>query len=98
MTRSELIQKLADKNQQLTKSDVEASVTVILDSIAMALTRGDRVEIRGFGVFGLNYRPPRLGRNPKTGEKVAVPEKYAPHFKVGRELRERVNKYAVASE
>ena len=91
MTRSELIQKLADKNQQLTKADVEASVALILDSIAKALTEGNRVEVRGFGVFGLNYRPPRLGRNPKSGEKVAVPEKYAPHFKVGKELRERVN-------
>lgn len=91
MTRSELIQKLADKNQQLTKADVEASVALILDSIAKALSEGNRVEVRGFGVFGLNYRPPRLGRNPKSGEKVAVPEKYAPHFKVGKELRERVN-------
>lgn len=94
MTRSELIQKLADKNQQLTKADVEASVALILDSIAKALSEGNRVEVRGFGVFGLNYRPPRLGRNPKSGEKVAVPEKYAPHFKVGRELRERVNAQA----
>jgi integration host factor subunit beta len=66
-------------------------VKVILDALTDALARGDRIEIRGFGSFTLNYRPPRLGRNPKSGEKVQVPAKYVPHFKPGKELRERVD-------
>ena len=64
---------------------------VILDAMSDALSRGDRIEIRGFGSFALNYRPPRTGRNPKSGEKVQVPAKYVPHFKAGKELRERVD-------
>jgi integration host factor subunit beta len=64
---------------------------MILDALTSALVKGDRIEIRGFGSFALNYRPPRIGRNPKSGDKVQVPEKYVPHFKAGKELRERVD-------
>ena len=71
--------------------DAEFAVKMILDAMAGALITGDRIEIRGFGSFALNYRPPRTGRNPKSGEKVLVPEKYVPHFKAGKELRERVD-------
>jgi integration host factor subunit beta len=75
---------------QLQAKDAELAVKVILDALSATLSRGGRVEIRGFGSFGLNYRPPRQGRNPKTGDKVKVPAKYVPHFKAGKELRERV--------
>jgi integration host factor subunit beta len=71
--------------------DAELVVKVILDAMAKRLAQGQRVEIRGFGSFCLNYRPPRTGRNPKTGEKVPVPGKYVPYFKAGQELRERVD-------
>ena len=81
---------LADLHPQLLAKDVDLAVKVILDSMSATLSRGGRIEIRGFGSFGLNYRPPRQGRNPKTGEKVEVPAKYMPHFKVGKELRERI--------
>ena len=81
---------LADLHPQLPAKDVDLAVKVILDSMSATLSRGGRIEIRGFGSFGLNYRPPRRGRNPKTGEKVEVPAKYMPHFKVGKELRERI--------
>ena len=64
---------------------------MILDAMSEALSKGDRIEIRGFGSFALNYRPPRVGRNPKSGDKVSVPEKWVPHFKAGKELRERVD-------
>ena len=94
MTRSELISALAIKFPQFTRADIEASVKIILDGISDRLGSGDRVEIRGFGSFGINVRPPRIGRNPKTGEGVAVPEKQAPHFKCGLELRERINTVA----
>ena len=90
MTRSELIARLAARSAALTIKDVELSVSVILDSIAGALSRGQRIEVRGFGAFGLNYRPPRIGRNPKSGDKADVPAKYVPYFKVGKELRKRV--------
>jgi len=90
MTRSELIANLALRFPQLVRPDAEQAVGEILDAIARTLAEGDRVEIRGFGSFALNYRPPRLGRNPKTGEQVPVPEKYVPHFKPGKELRELV--------
>ncbi len=90
MTKSELIDRLAAQFPQLAK-DTEFAVKTILDAMAEALARGERIEIRGFGSFGLNYRPPRLGRNPKTGEQVQVPEKHIPHFKAGKELRERVD-------
>ena len=90
MTRSDLIAALGSRFRHLVEKDAEISVKVILDAISQSLTNGDRVEIRGFGSFDLNYRPPRTGRNPKSGEKVAVPAKYVPHFKAGKELRERV--------
>lgn len=91
MTRSDLIARLAELNPQLQAKDAEYAVKVILDSLSATLSRGGRVEVRGFGSFGLNYRPPRQGRNPKTGDKVKVPAKYVPHFKAGKELRERVS-------
>jgi len=91
MTRSDLILKLAERYPQLLGKDAELAVKVILDSMATTLTSGDRIEIRGFGSFALNYRPPRMGRNPKSGDKVQVPAKYVPHFKAGKELRERVD-------
>lgn len=91
MTRSDLIAKLAERYTQLQVKDAEMSVKVILDSMAEVLSSGGRIEIRGFGSFVLNYRPPRNGRNPKSGGKVLVPAKYVPHFKPGKELRERVD-------
>lgn len=91
MTRSELILAIAERFPQLNKTDCDVAVTEILDSIRAALSRGERIEIRGFGSFALSFRPPRTGRNPKTGEKVAVPGKYAPHFKAGKELRELID-------
>ncbi|MBK7685692.1 MAG: integration host factor subunit beta [Rhodocyclaceae bacterium] len=91
MTKSELIARLAARFPQLVVKDADYAVKMILDAMAGALSRGDRIEIRGFGSFALNYRPPRLGRNPKSGDKVQVPEKYVPHFKAGKELRERVD-------
>ena len=90
MIRSDLITKLSELHPQLLARDAELAVKVILDALSATLSRGGRVEIRGFGSFGLNYRPPRQGRNPKTGDKVKVPAKYVPHFKAGKELRERV--------
>ena len=91
MTKSELIARLAERFPQLVAKDAEFAVKMILDAMTDALSRGDRIEIRGFGSFALNYRPPRVGRNTKSGEKVQVPEKYVPHFKAGKELRERVD-------
>ena len=91
MTRSDLIAKLAERYTQLQGKDAELAVNVILDSMSSILSRGGRIEIRGFGSFALNYRPPRQGRNPKSGDKVQVPAKYVPHFKAGKELRERVD-------
>lgn len=91
MTKSELISQLAERFPQLGAKDADFAVKVMLDALAAGLVRGDRIEIRGFGSFALNYRPPRIGRNPKSGEKVHVPEKYVPHFKAGKELRERVD-------
>jgi integration host factor subunit beta len=91
MTRSELIEKLAAAQSQLTAKDMELAVKMILDHMSDALARGERIEIRGFGSFSLHYRAPRVGRNPKTGEPVSLPGKYVPHFKPGKELRERVN-------
>ena len=92
MTKSELIAQLAERFPQLVAKDADYAVKMILDAMTDALARGDRIEIRGFGSFALNYRPPRTGRNPKSGEKVHVPEKYVPHFKAGKELRERVDR------
>ncbi len=91
MTKSELINRLAEHFPQLGVKDADFAVKVLLEALSAALVRGDRIEIRGFGSFALNYRPPRIGRNPKSGDKVSVPEKYVPHFKAGKELRERVD-------
>ena len=91
MTKSELIAQLAERFPQLVAKDADLAVKMILDAMSEALVRGERIEIRGFGSFALNYRPPRLGRNPKSGEKVDVPAKWVPHFKAGKELRERVD-------
>jgi integration host factor subunit beta len=92
MTRSELIIRLAAHPHfaQLTAKDAELSVKAILDALSGALAKGDRIEVRGFGSFALNYRPPRQGRNPMTGETVLVPAKRVPHFTPGKELRARV--------
>lgn len=92
MNKSELIEQLAYKHTHLNYADVEASVKIILNHMAEALAQGERIEIRGFGSFNLHYRKPRTGRNPKTGEAVALAGKYAPHFKPGKELKERVDK------
>ncbi|HCK76140.1 MAG TPA: integration host factor subunit beta [Gammaproteobacteria bacterium] len=91
MTKSELIERLSQEQPHLPPRDVEFSVNAVLDHMRRALVAGDRIEIRGFGSIGLRYRRPRTGRNPKTGESVSVPGKYVPHFKPGRQLRERVN-------
>lgn len=91
MTKSELIDRLAQRFPQLVARDAEDAVKVILGTMTDALAQGNRIEIRGFGSFSLNYRPPRVGRNPKSGETVHVAEKYVPHFKSGKELRERVD-------
>lgn len=92
MTKSELVEKLAARFPQLLLRDADISVKTILDAMSDALADGHRIEIRGFGSFGLNRRPPRVGRNPKSGERVMVPEKRVPHFKAGKELRERVDR------
>ncbi len=91
MTKSELIERIAAEQTQLSAKDVELAVKMILDHMAETLAEGERIEIRGFGSFSLHYREARLGRNPKTGEKVELEGKYVPHFKPGKELRERVN-------
>ncbi len=91
MTKSELIEVLARKQNHLKDKDVELAVKSLLEQMSHALAMGERIEIRGFGSFSLHFRPPRLGRNPKTGDSVALPGKYVPHFKPGKELRERVN-------
>ena len=90
MTRSDLIANLAYRFPNLMTKDADIAVKEILDAIGQSLAKGDRVEIRGFGSFGLNHRPARIGRNPKSGEKVQVAAKYVPHFKAGKEMRERV--------
>ena len=94
MTKSELIERLASQQTQLSYKDVELVVKTTLEHMATALSEGERIEIRGFGSFSLHYRPPRMGRNPKTGDSVALSGKYVPHFKPGKELRERVNEQA----
>jgi integration host factor subunit beta len=91
MTKSELIVQLAEKYPQLVVRDAEFAVKTILDSMATTLALGHRIEIRGFGSFALSARPPRVGRNPKSGEQVMVPGKRVPHFKPGKDLRERVD-------
>ncbi len=94
MTKSELIEILAAKNSHLNHKDVELAVKSLIEQMSQSLSTGNRIEIRGFGSFSLHYRPPRMGRNPKTGDAVALAAKYVPHFKPGKELRERVNIYA----
>jgi integration host factor subunit beta len=91
MTKSELINRLAERNPHLVAADAELAVKTILDAMMQSLIEGKRIEIRGFGSFSLNYRPPRVGRNPKTGEMVTVAGKHVPHFKAGKELRDRVD-------
>ncbi|MFO8024013.1 integration host factor subunit beta [Thiohalophilus sp.] len=91
MTKSELIEILSQKQSQLAYKDVELAVKTMLDHMATTLANGERIEIRGFGSFSLHYRPPRIGRNPKTGDSVELAAKYVPHFKPGKEMRERVN-------
>lgn len=91
MTKSELIERLVDRHEQLSVKDVELAVKAMLDQMTEALSQGDRIEIRGFGSFSLHYRAPRVGRNPKTGESVELEAKHVPHFKPGKELREQVN-------
>ncbi len=92
MTKSELIELLVAEQTHLNQTDVELAVRSIIEQLSRALAEGERIEIRGFGSFCLHYRPPRMGRNPKTGEAVALPGKHVPHFKPGKELRERVNR------
>ncbi len=92
MTRSELIDLMASHQSQLTTKDVELAVKLMIDHMAQSLSSGERIEIRGFGSFSLHYREPRQGRNPKTGDTVDLTGKYVPHFKPGKELRERVNR------
>jgi integration host factor subunit beta len=92
MIKSELVLKIAEQNPHLYQRDVEKIVNAILDTIADALARGDRVELRGFGAFSVKNRPARVGRNPRTGEQVDVGEKYVPQFKAGKEIRERLNR------
>ena len=91
MTKSELIARLASRYPQLVAKDAEYAVKMILDAMTHSLVSGQRIEIWGFGSFGLNHCPARVGRNPKSGERVHVPEKFVPHFKAGKELRERVD-------
>ena len=91
MTKSELIEILAQKQHQLAYKDVELAVKTMIDHMGNTLANGERIEIRGFGSFSLHYRPPRVGRNPKTGDSVELAAKYVPHFKPGKEMRERVN-------
>lgn len=94
MTKSELIEALARQQPHLAIKDVELAVKCIIEKMNHALSTGDRIEIRGFGSFSLHMRPPRMGRNPKTGESVALAKKYVPHFKPGKELRDRVDNSA----
>jgi integration host factor subunit beta len=96
MTRSDLVTKLAERFSQLAHRDAEFAVRTMLDAMSDALARGHRIEIRGFGSFSISRRPPRVGRNPRSGEQVIVPEKLVPHFKPGKALRESVDQSADA--
>ena len=91
MTKSELIELIASRQTQLSAKDVELAVKTIIEHMSQTLSAGERIEIRGFGSFSLHYREPRKGRNPKTGDAVQLTGKYVPHFKPGKELRDRVN-------
>ena len=90
MTRSDLVEQLAERFGQLTQRDADAAVKAILEAMGDTLVRGHRIEIRGFGSFSVNRRPPRLGRNPRTGESVPIPERRVPHFKPGKALRQAI--------
>lgn len=92
MIKSELVRELAGENPELAYADVEKTVSVIFEEIAAALEAGNRVELRGFGVFSVRHRPARAGRNPRTGEPVHVDEKHVPFFRAGKDLHERINK------
>ena len=92
MTKSELIEALSRRQPQFTSKDIEYAVKTILESMTQSLASGERIEIRGFGSFSLRYRPPRAGRNPKSGEAVSLPAKYVSYFKPGKQMRERVNR------
>jgi integration host factor subunit beta len=98
MTRSDLVTRLAERFDQLALRDAESAVRIILDAMSDALARGHRIEIRGFGSFSINRRPPRVGRNPRSGEQVVIPEKRVPHFKPGKSLREAVDSSATGSD
>ncbi len=91
MTKSELIEVLSQRQAQLAYKDVELAIKTIIEHMSNTLSAGERIEIRGFGSFSLHYRPPRVGRNPKSGEPVSLPAKYVPHFKPGKQMRERVD-------
>jgi integration host factor subunit beta len=91
MTKSELIELMASKQQHLAQRDVELAVKTMIEQMSESLAGGERIEIRGFGSFSLHHRPPRIGRNPKTGEPVSLPGKHVPHFKPGKQMRERVD-------
>ncbi len=91
MTKSELIEQLSKKQPHLALQDVELAIKCILEQMAQSLATNERIEVRGFGSFSLHHRKPRIGRNPKTGEAVSLTEKYVPHFKPGKELRDRVD-------
>lgn len=91
MTKSEMIDRIVSKQSQLSAIDIELAVKAIISYMSEVLSEGGRIEIRGFGSFSLHYRAPRTGRNPKTGERVELSGKYVPHFKPGKELRDRVN-------
>ncbi|SFN60806.1 integration host factor subunit beta [Xenorhabdus japonica] len=94
MTKSELIERLTEQQSHMSAKVVEDAVKEMLDHMAETLASGERIEVRGFGSFSLHYRAPRVGRNPKTGDKVELDGKYVPHFKPGKELRDRVNIYS----
>ena len=91
MTKSELIEKIAEQQPQLSLKDIELAVKAILERMSDVLANGQRIEVRGFGSFSLHYRSPRTGRNPKSGDPVLLQGKHVPHFKPGKDLRERVN-------
>ena len=91
MTKSDLIKRLAEANPHLYQRDIERIVSTVFEEITEALARGDRVELRGFGAFSVRQRAARVGRNPRTGDEVRVPDKAVPYFKTGKELRERLN-------
>jgi len=91
MTKSELIERISESQDQLSARDVELAVKLMLEYMSQILSSGERIEIRGFGSFSLHYREPRVGRNPKTGDSVVLAGKYVPHFKPGKEMRDRVN-------